>query len=60
MPSKQSDILMVYQTQFFAKIIQAKLTAFKNIYWALKAKELNAMPALFEVHSVVGTLSFGK
>jgi len=50
MPCKQqSDILTVYQTQFFAKFTQAnqKLTAFQNNYWtSIEPKGLNAMPAL--------------
>ena len=61
MPSKQSDILTVYQTQFYAKLHkQSNTDCFKNIIeQQLRTKRLNRNDGSLKVLGAFGNLSFG-
>jgi hypothetical protein len=57
--NQQSNIHTVYQTQFFAKL-QAKLTAFLNIYWTSIKSDFNYNGIFGKALGAIGKLSFGK
>ncbi len=60
MPSKQSDILRVYQIQFFAKLHNQNYLCFKKSLDFTWTKKIEYNDGSFKVLSAVGNLSFGK